>query len=393
MSTPRIIPILLIALGGQSLPACTSTTEAPPVAITTEFALRDSFRALWIDHVALTRFYLIAAIAELPSADAAAARLLENQVSLGDAIQPYYGSAAAAGLTALLREHITIAVQIVAAAKGNDALRLAEAKTRWTTNSDAIATFLAAANPNWPVADLKAMMQMHLDQTLAEATARLDGNWAADVLAYQTVSAHILEMADTLSAGITKQFPLKVSVTAMSGKNQDLRRAMRALWTEHVTWTRLYLISTLADLPDADAASVRLMQNQVDLGNALKPYYGVDVGAGLTDLLHDHISLAAEIIAAAKAGDEATLRGSQQRWNANADAIATFLAGSNPAWAVLDLRNMMHMHLDLTSAELTSRLTKDWAADTAAYDKVTLHARTMADTLSSGIALQFPGSF
>lgn len=168
---------------------------------------------------------------------------------------------------------------------------------------------------------------------------------------------------------------------------------MRALWTEHVTWTRLYLISTLADLPDADAASVRLMQNQVDLGNALKPYYGVTVGEGLTNLLHDHISLAAEVIAAAKAGDDATLAGSQQRWNANADAIATFLAGSNPAWAGLDLSNMMHMHLDLTSAELTSRLMKDWAADTAAYDKVVAHARTMADTLSSGIALQFPGSF
>jgi hypothetical protein len=51
------------------------------------------------------------------------------------------------------------------------------------------------------------MMRGHLDQTLVEATARLQGDWTADVAEYDLIVAHILEMADTLSAGIIEQFP------------------------------------------------------------------------------------------------------------------------------------------------------------------------------------------
>jgi hypothetical protein len=51
------------------------------------------------------------------------------------------------------------------------------------------------------------MMRTHLDQTLAEATARLKGDWAADIAKYEEVHLHILEMADTLADGIVTQFP------------------------------------------------------------------------------------------------------------------------------------------------------------------------------------------
>ena len=50
-------------------------------------------------------------------------------------------------------------------------------------------------------------MRGHLDQTLEEAAARLKGDFAADIRAYDEIHHHILVMADTLSAGIVKQFP------------------------------------------------------------------------------------------------------------------------------------------------------------------------------------------
>lgn len=84
---------------------------------------------------------------------------------------------------------------------------VAEAKTAWYANADQIAMFLAAANPNWALADLKTHMHTHLDQTLAEATARLTADWAGDVTAYDAVVAHILAMADLLSDAIAKQMP------------------------------------------------------------------------------------------------------------------------------------------------------------------------------------------
>ena len=54
------------------------------------------------------------------------------------------------------------------------------------------------------------------------------------------------------------------------------------------------------------------------------------------------------------------------------------------------MRNMMHEHLNLTTAELTARLNRDWAGDVAAYEKVHEEIRHMADMLAAGIAAQFP---
>lgn len=171
------------------------------------------------------------------------------------------------------------------------------------------------------------------------------------------------------------------------------RQDMRKLWEDHITWTRLYIVSAAADLPDLDATAGRLLQNQTDIGNAVGSFYGSDAGAALTDLLDEHILIAVDLLSAAKAGDDAAVKENSDRWYANADQIADFLAAANPAWSADALRTMMHMHLDQTLAEATARLTRDWEADIAAYDAVHLHILDLADTLSAGIIEQFPDRF
>jgi len=174
-------------------------------------------------------------------------------------------------------------------------------------------------------------------------------------------------------------------------KADALRQDMRKLWEDHITWTRLFIVSALADLPDKDATTQRLLQNQVDLGNAVKPFYGAAAGDKLSALLKDHILIAADIVTAAKAGDTAKLESSKTRWVANADELSAFLSAANPKhWPAADMKAMMREHLDLTTAELLARLKKDWTADVSAYEKIHLQALHMADMLSDGIARQFP---
>jgi hypothetical protein len=176
--------------------------------------------------------------------------------------------------------------------------------------------------------------------------------------------------------------------------SSDFRSAMRRLWEDHITWTRLYIVSATANLSDTEATAKRLLQNQVDIGNAIKPFYGAAAGDKLTALLKDHILIAVEIVDAAKKGDSARQNGAVTRWQANADDIATFLSGANPkSWPLADMKHHMRDHLDLTTAELVSRLKKDWAADIAAYDKVHEQILKMADALSSGIMSQHPDKF
>src|SRR5213082_627589 len=90
--------------------------------------------------------------------------------------------------------------------------------------------------------------------------------------------------------------------------------AMRKLWEDHVTWTRLFIVSAAAGLPDKDATTQRLLQNQTDIGNAVAEFYGKDAGDKLTSLLKDHILIAADLVGAAKAGDSAKAADAKKKW-------------------------------------------------------------------------------
>src|SRR4051812_18833099 len=172
-------------------------------------SLKQDMRKLWTDHVVWTRDYIIAAVGDQPDAQAAASRLMKNQEDIGSAIAKFYGAAAGQQLTTLLKEHITIAVDLIKAAKAGDKTGQQQADGRWQQNATQIADFLAKANPNWPRATLVDLMKKHLSTTTDEVVARLNKNWDGDVRAFDTVYEHFLMMADALAEGIIKQFPDK----------------------------------------------------------------------------------------------------------------------------------------------------------------------------------------
>ncbi len=190
------------------------------------------------------------------------------------------------------------------------------------------------------------------------------------------------------------------SAFASKGKNVDetkvaeLRIALRELWTDHVVWTRLYIISAAAGTPDVDAAAQRLLKNQEDIGDAIKPFYGEAAGDKLTYLLKDHILIAVDLLNAAKAGDSAAADAAEKRWYDNAGDIATFLSEANPDnWSKDDTTAMLNEHLALTKSEAVARLTGDYATDVETFDKIFDQSMIMADHLADGIVKQFPKEF
>ena len=169
---------------------------------------------------------------------------------------------------------------------------------------------------------------------------------------------------------------------------------MRRLWEDHITWTRLAIISLTTDSPDTEATVGRLLENQTDIGDAVKPFYGEAAGNELTRQLRLHILIAADVVAAARAGDQAELADAQARWLSNADDIAAVLNSVNPKhWALATMKAEMHKHLDLTTQEAVARLQGNWSADVAAYDQIHEHILHMSDLLSSGLVKQFPNRF
>jgi hypothetical protein len=184
------------------------------------------------------------------------------------------------------------------------------------------------------------------------------------------------------------------SASTVTTRQAAFHDAMRKLWEDHITWTRLAIVSFAAGLPDLQATEARLLANQVDIGNAIKPYYGRTAGNRLTALLKDHILGAVALLQAAKAGDQAAITKASTAWYANANQIADFLSRANPRqWSRKAMRSMMKTHLDQTLAEAQHRLQGNFAADIRDYDSVHRHILEMADMLSDGIIRQFPGRF
>lgn len=174
----------------------------------------------------------------------------------------------------------------------------------------------------------------------------------------------------------------------------EFSKSMRRLWEDHITWTRLYIVSATGNLPDQDFTAQRLLRNQDDIGKAVASFYGEAAGDKLTSLLKDHILQAAALIEAAKSSDKSKIDAAAAAWYANGDQIATFLSAANPkAWPLAEMKSGMKMHLDLTLAEASDRLQGKYDSEIRDYDQIHQHILGLADMLSNGIQQQFPERF
>lgn len=195
--------------------------------------------------------------------------------------------------------------------------------------------------------------------------------------------------------------PLKVKATenlsfsddSFNKSKCDLRMNERKLWIDHVLWTRNFIVADMDSLEDKSNVLERLLKNQDDIGNSVKPYYGEEAGDKLSSLLRDHIKLAGQVLDAAKSDNKNDFEKYNKLWYENADLIADFLSSANPNYSNEILKDMLHKHLDLILEATTARIKKDWNADIDAYDRGEEHMINFADILIDGIIKQFPEKF
>lgn len=168
----------------------------------------------------------------------------------------------------------------------------------------------------------------------------------------------------------------------------------RHLSRERLGNLSFYITSaTTAGAEDQKPVLTRLLRNQEDIGNAIKPVYGEKAGNKLTDLLKEHIVITGKIVNGAKSGNETLVNQLNKEWYRNADEIAIFLSSVNPYLKNEDLKNLLHMHLKLVANDLSPSLAKDWDARIVSIDEGLTHIITMADTISEGVVKQFPDKF
>lgn len=173
----------------------------------------------------------------------------------------------------------------------------------------------------------------------------------------------------------------------------ELNQQFRMLWSQHVAWTRMLIISIAASLPDEAFVTERLLRNAPDMAAVFRRYYGDEIAARFNSLMREHLVLAAQLVKAAKAGDSQAAADAEKKWYANADELAAFLSSINPYWPKSVLTNMLHEHLRMTKEEAVFRLNGNYKADIEAYDQIEKQALEMADAFTNGVVKQFPNAF
>ena len=169
---------------------------------------------------------------------------------------------------------------------------------------------------------------------------------------------------------------------------------MRKLWEDHVTWTRLAIVTFADGSAGLNATATRLLQNQTDIGDAIAPFYGDAAGQELSTLLHTHITIAVQILEDARAGNTTAFATDKAAWYDNANQIADFLSAANPRfWPDALMRDEMKVHLDETLQEAADELAGNYTASVNDYEAVVQHMLGFADLLSDGIMRQFPSRF
>ncbi len=170
----------------------------------------------------------------------------------------------------------------------------------------------------------------------------------------------------------------------------DLLNTLRRLWTDHVMWTRSFILSTALDLPDLPFVTKELLRNPGNFAKVLSPIYGDQKAKAFEDLLTDHLTIAATLVTALKNRDINAAQEQHEKWYANADAIAKTLSEINPYWDMAEWQGLLYDHLSMTEHEAAQILSDQFEESIVQFNAIEEEALEMADTMAYGIMRQFP---
>lgn len=204
----------------------------------------------------------------------------------------------------------------------------------------------------------------------------------------------VLTLSGTDESHAASSMAQRASMSNRSAKATAFHDQMRALWEAHGAWTHMVIVSFAGNLPNLKSEEKVLLHNQVQIGNAVKPYYGNAAGTKLTKLLKAHILGAVKVLVAAKSGNKHKLDRVVSAWFANGRQIADFLHAADPKFlSRTAARQMMKEHLNQVIEQGVDELKGHYGADARAFGPYIRHILDMADMISGGIIRQFPAKF
>lgn len=164
-----------------------------------------------------------------------------------------------------------------------------------------------------------------------------------------------------------------------------LNEDMRLAWLNHVYWTRMYLMSAVADNADQQAVEERLLETADEITDVFARYLPIATTRQLRNLLTEHIEIGGQIIQALKAKNMTDYDALVQEWYRNANQMAALFANYNPYFESRETRNMLLNHLDLTREEIEHQVNGEYEQSIDVFRDVEQQALALADYFARGL--------
>ena len=171
-----------------------------------DLGLQNEMRLLWEQHVYWTKLAVEAIIMNSSNKDQVLKRLLRNATDMGTILTPYYGKVKADEYSALIRDHLVIAADLVGAAMDGNQENFESLNKKWLKNAKEIAQFWSAINPFLSQSETEEMIIQHLDLLKAEIVYILKKDYADAIEIFDEIEVQALHMADEFSLAMIKQF-------------------------------------------------------------------------------------------------------------------------------------------------------------------------------------------
>lgn len=195
-------------------------------------------------------------------------------------------------------------------------------------------------------------------------------------------------------ADFSGTFSTTVAQAAQSKAAADLRLALNALLSEHVT---LAAAATQAALrgrkSEFEAAATALDMNSQDIAGAIGSVYGKDAGDAFLPLWRKHIGFVVDYTTGKAIGSKKKQDKAVQDLIQYAADFGAFLNSATPALPKDAVADLVKMHIVSLKEVVDAQAARDYKLAFAKIRTASHHMQMIADPLADAIAMQFPDKF
>ncbi|KAI7282688.1 hypothetical protein KC345_g3355 [Hortaea werneckii] len=325
----------------------------------------------------------------------AAAALGKNTDDLSAAIASVYGTAAGEAFKPIWSSHIGYFVDYVKATAAKDEAGRQQAIAGLEDYRMKQAEFFHSANPQYfETAAIAGGLKMHINHLLEAFDSYVNKDYANAYLDLRTAYAHMFMTADTLAAGIEAQFPDKFPAGTVKSPGIDLRAGLGQLLGEHASLAVLVMQKGIDGAPDFTAAAGALNSNTADLSAAIASVYGTEAGAAFQTIWTSHIGYFVDYVTATGAKNESGRQQAVARLEDYRMKQAEFFHTANPDnFEAATIAAGLKVHIDHLLSAFGRYVNKDFTGAYAYERTAYAHMFATASGLTGGIVTQFPDKF